>query len=110
MNELVLNTNMFPEPISHLIRTERVSVKEVDSGVHLMPVVEDSDSKSNLLGMLKDDDKISVNKFLAIKHASVGAERKMEQLYDFCGSGSDLNMTIDSFLAMTHDEKELTGE
>jgi hypothetical protein len=50
------------------------------------------------------------DKFLAIKRAATEAEEKMRRLYDLCGSGADLEMTVDSFLAMTHDEKEFGDE
>jgi hypothetical protein len=46
---------------------------------------------------------------LSIKRAASEAEDGIRLLYKFCGSGADLKMTVDSFLAMTHDVKELSG-
>ena len=55
-------------------------------------------------------DNPETNKFLAAKHAAAKAEDRMERLNDLCGSGADLAMTVDSFLAMTHDGSELSDD
>ncbi|MCL2224422.1 MAG: hypothetical protein FWB96_05595 [Defluviitaleaceae bacterium] len=39
-------------------------------------------------------------------NASAESALKMERLRALCGSCTDLNLTVDSFLAMTHDGAE----
>jgi len=41
------------------------------------------------------------------KHAMTQTEYKIQRLNDLRGSGADLEMTVDSFLKMTHDETEM---
>ena len=94
MSEMILKTTTLPKALLRLIRTEKVKLRETDGEIRIIPVVEDTAS----------------DRFLAIKHAAVKAEDKMRRLYDLCGSGADLEMTVDSFLAMTHDEKELNDD
>ena len=40
MAELVLSARTFPEPISRLLRTEKVKVRESYGEVHLIPIEE----------------------------------------------------------------------
>ena len=94
MDEMVMSVTTLPETLFRLIKTEKVKVREAGGEIRIVPINESP----------------ATDRFLAIKHAAVAAERKMQDLYDFCGSGSDLAMTVDSFLAMTHDDKELSGE
>jgi hypothetical protein len=94
MEEMIMNVNTLPDPLFRLIKTDKVKVREAGGEIRIVPFTESPET----------------DRYLSIKHAAVAAERKMEDLYDFCGSGSDLEMTVDSFLAMTHDEKEFDGE
>jgi hypothetical protein len=94
MDDMILSVNTLPETLFRLIKTDKVKVRETGGEIRIVPI-----SGSPF-----------TDEFLAVKHAAVAAERKMQDLYDFCGSGSDLEMTVDSFLAMTHDEKEINGE
>jgi hypothetical protein len=77
-----------------MFHTDKVKVREAGGEIRIVPIIESP----------------ATDKFLAIKHAAVEAEYKMRSLYELCGSGADLEMTVDSFLAMTHDEEELNGE
>lgn len=92
MSERVMNINAIPSYLTTTLRADKVKVRESGGEVCIMPFNESPET----------------DKFLAIKHAAVEAEDKMRRLYDFCGSGADLKMTVDSFLAMTHDGKELS--
>lgn len=94
MSEMILNTTTLPETLLRLISAEKVKVREAGGEIRIIPVVENTAS----------------DRYLAIKHAAVEAEDKMRRLYELCGSGADLEMTVDSFLATTHDEKELSDE
>jgi len=40
MAELVLSTNTLPEPLLHLIRTEKVKVHEADGEIRLTPITD----------------------------------------------------------------------
>lgn len=71
MTEIVLNTRSLPEPLFHMIRTERVKVNEANGVISLIPIQE-TKSGCPLLGL-----------------------------------AADSNLTVDKFLAMTHDEKEM---
>ena len=71
MEPIVLHTNTLPEPLFHLIRTEKVKVNEADGIFNLIPIIE---SKSDC---------------------------------PLRGIAADSNLTVDKFLAMTHDEKEM---
>jgi hypothetical protein len=108
MDDMILNVNTFPEPIHRRIRSDRVRVREENGVVMLIPVTNTKPKTTSLWGLLPEG-MLTTEKHLAIKHAGVEAEQKMQDLYEFCGSGSDLELTVDSFLAMTHDEKELSG-
>ena len=44
------------------------------------------------------------------KHAMTQEENKIQRLNDLRGSCADLEMTVDSFLEMTHDETEMDYE
>jgi hypothetical protein len=94
MTEQVMSINAIPSYLTATLRVSKVKVRESGGEVRIMPVNEDAET----------------DKFLAIKHAAVEAEDKMRRLYDLCGSGAGLKMTVDSFLAMTHDKKELSDE
>ncbi len=67
MSEFILNTRTLPEPLYQLIRTEQVTVKEVDGVIHLMPLKEKFDSTFGLCGMFKGSQEMTVDKFLERK-------------------------------------------
>jgi hypothetical protein len=90
LTDTVLNTQSLTETLFRLIPTEKVRLHEKDGEIRLTPVPESP----------------ATDNFLSAKHASVEAEEKMYLLNDLCGSCSDLEMTTDSFIAMTHDETE----
>lgn len=66
MTEIVLNTNTLPEPLFHLIHTERVKVNESDGIINLIPIA-DADDKCPLCGLTADSG-LTVEKFLAMTH------------------------------------------
>jgi hypothetical protein len=67
MTEMILKTKTLPEPLFRLIHTENVKARELYGEIRLTPVRE-TDADCPLLGMFTDG-KISVDKFLAEKHA-----------------------------------------
>ena len=71
MTEIVLNTNILPEPLFRLINAEKVKVSEVNGIINLIPIMEN-----------KNDCPLR-------------------------GLAADSSLTVDKFLAMTHDEKEM---
>lgn len=91
MPEMIINTKTLPESLYRLIHADKVKVYQTGDEIRMIPISESPET----------------DQFLAIKHASADAEEKMRRLYELCGSGADLKMTVESFLAMTHDEKEL---
>jgi hypothetical protein len=91
MSDLILNASTLPEPLSRMIQTDRVRVWETDGEIRLAPVEEGfSESQSRRIG-----------------YADVGFEEKIARLNVLRGSGSDLEMTVDSFIATTHDKTEI---
>ena len=94
MSEMILNTTTLPETLLRLIRAEKVKVREAGGEIRIVPIHE----------------RPAADNPLATKHATIAVEDKLRRLYDLCGSGADLEMTVDSFIAMTHNEKELSGE
>jgi hypothetical protein len=71
MHDMILNTRTLPEPLFHLIHSEKVKVNEVNGVINLTPILE-----------IKDDCPLR-------------------------GLAADSDLTVDKFLAMTHDEKEM---
>ena len=67
MNEIVLNTNAFPEPVIRLIRAEKVRVQKVDGSVHLTPVTEEK--KGCPIRGICADGKLSSYSFMERKQA-----------------------------------------
>jgi hypothetical protein len=65
MNEIVLNTNTLPEPLSRLIRSERVKARETGGEVRLTPIIDNKDD-CPLLGIAADCG-FTVDEFLARK-------------------------------------------
>jgi len=94
MSEIILNTATLPETLLRLISAEKVRVRKAGGEIRIVPI----------------SDNPATDKSLAIKRAAAEAEDKIRRLYDLCGSGADLDMTVDSFLVMTHDERELSDE
>ena len=94
MEDMIISVNTLPEPLHRLIKSEKAKVRGSGGEIRIVPIL----------------DSLETDSYLAIKHAAVEAEDKMRRLYELCGSGADLQMTVDSFLAMTHDEKEFDGE
>ena len=74
MNEMVFNTNTFPEPLYRLIRSEKVKVNESNGVFSLIPILE-----------VKDD-------------------------CPLLGIASDSSLTVEKFLTMTREDKELERE
>jgi hypothetical protein len=72
MTEMVLDSKTLPEPLSRLIQTEKVKVREAHGEILLTPIRETS-VECPLLGMFADG-RISVDKFIAEKRAEKGLE------------------------------------
>jgi hypothetical protein len=67
MTEVVLDARTLPEPLSRLIRTAKVKVRETH-GEFLLTPIKERDIECPLLGMFTGG-KISVDKFIAAKQA-----------------------------------------
>jgi len=76
MAELVLQSNTLPEPIYRLIRADRVRVRESSGEIHLVPITEETESRSILpiLGMYTDG-RLTVDGYLERKRVEKGLER-----------------------------------
>ena len=94
MEDIILSVDTLPETLFRLIKTEKVKLREAEGEIRIFPIL----------------DNPVTDRFMAIKHAAVCSEDRMQRLYSFCGSGSDLEMTVDSFIAMTNDEMEIDRE
>jgi len=97
MYEMILNTNILPEPLFKLIHTEKIRVCEANGELRIIPVPQ--------MKLVNNYDS-----FLTAKHAVTQVENKIQRLNELFGSGADLEMTVDSFLKMTHDETEMDYE
>ncbi|MCL2579546.1 MAG: hypothetical protein FWE32_05885 [Oscillospiraceae bacterium] len=64
MTEIVLNTSTLPEPLTRLIATEKVRVKELNGVVQLFPVKENVDCTVELRGMFAGDPEMTMDRFL----------------------------------------------
>ena len=69
MREMILNTNILPEPLFHLIHSPQVRVQETDEGIILTPVknVDTLAAIKKARGMLRGGN-LSVDRFLDEKH------------------------------------------
>jgi len=74
MNEMVFNTNTFPEPLCRLICSEKVKVNENNGVFNLIPIWD-----------IKDD-------------------------CPLLGIAADSSLTVENFLAMTQEDKEIERE
>jgi hypothetical protein len=75
MTEMILNSDILPEPIFELVHTERIKVREVDGVISIIPA-ENAESV-DYIGKLKgscSDGKLTVEKFLAQKRADKESE------------------------------------
>jgi hypothetical protein len=75
MIEMILNTNILPEPLIGLIHTSQIKVKETDGGIILIPVRDPFDCTVKVRGMLAGCKNMSVDKFLERKRADMELER-----------------------------------
>jgi hypothetical protein len=73
MTEILLNTNTLPEPLLKLLRSEKVRVRESEGIITMTPIGEDFDCTAEIFGMYSDG-KMSVDKFLELKHADKALE------------------------------------
>jgi len=73
MNEIIMNTNILPEPLLKMIKSERVKVRQVDGVVSLWPIQEQQNGLDQLFGLFSDGP-MSVDKFLAEKHTEKDLE------------------------------------
>jgi hypothetical protein len=94
MTDMVLSIQSLQETLPRLIQTDKVRLREVNGEIYITPIMENSHADRD--------------RFLAAKHVPVQIEDKINRLNALRGSGSDLKMTVDSFLAQTHDETEIS--
>ena len=69
MSEMILDTKALPETLFQLIKTEKVALRETDGEIRLIPIQEPIDYIAKLRGSLAAYPEMSVDKFLARKHA-----------------------------------------
>ena len=65
MTDTVISTKSLPETLFRLIHTERVRLREADGEILLTPLSE----PGNLRGLLADCEEMTLDEFLARKHA-----------------------------------------
>jgi hypothetical protein len=94
MSEMILNTETLTEHLFRLIRSKKVIVREADGEIRIIPF----------------NDGLAADRVVAVRHTASEVEEKMQRLCELTGSCSSLDLTVDSFIAMTHDEKEIYGE
>jgi len=75
MTESIMNTNALPEILLKLITTDKVRVMEIDGEIRLIPLQEPIDYIAKLRGSLAAYREMSVDKFLARKHADKELDR-----------------------------------
>ena len=75
MSEMVLDTKALPETLFQLIQTEKVTLREADGEIRLIPIQEPIDYIAKLRGSLAAYPDMSVDKFLARKHADKELDR-----------------------------------
>jgi hypothetical protein len=92
MADMVLNTELLQKTLRQLIQTEKVRLYEKNGEIRIIPIMDTS----------------SADNSIAAKHISVRAEDKINRLNALKGSGFDLKMTVDSFIAQTHDKTEMS--
>ena len=97
MQEMILNTNILPEPLFGLIQTDKIRVYEADGELRIIPVPQMKPFNN-------------YDNFIAAKNAMTQMEYKIQRLNDLRGSCADLEMTVESFLEMTHDGTEMDYE
>jgi hypothetical protein len=66
---MTIDTKALPETLLRLIRTERVTLSESDGEIRLRPVHESREYIAKLRGSLAEYPDMSVDNFLARKHA-----------------------------------------
>ncbi len=94
MRDMILNTDILPEPLFRMISTDKIRVRETNGELRITPIPQVKPFNVS-------------SKFLAVKSAISQTEAKAHRLNELRGSGADLEMTVDSFLQMTHDETEI---
>jgi len=75
MTESIMNTNALPELLLKLIPTDKVRVMEIDGEIRLIPLQEPIDYITKLRGSLAASPEMSIDKFLARKHADKELDR-----------------------------------
>jgi hypothetical protein len=73
MTEILLDTNTLPEPLSKLVRSEKVRVRESNGVITMLPVEEGIDYIKNLRGCCSDGG-LTVDKFLAMMREDIELE------------------------------------
>ena len=82
MHEMILNTNILPEPLFGLIHTDKIRVCEANGELRIIPIPQ-------MISFNNYDD------FMAAKNAMTQMENKIQRLNDLRGSCADLEMTMD---------------
>ena len=68
INELILNTSVLPDPLLHMVRTDKVRIREDNGVITMTPIEGTYDCTAEVFGMYSDG-KLSVSKYLEQKHA-----------------------------------------
>ena len=68
MNDLILDACTLPEPLLRIIHSDKVMVRETGGVITMTPLDKDFDCTAEVFGMYNDG-KLSVDEFLAQKHA-----------------------------------------
>ncbi|MCL2400058.1 MAG: hypothetical protein FWC91_10015 [Defluviitaleaceae bacterium] len=65
----IVDMQALPELLFRLLATEKVHVLEIGGGVQVMPIRQEENSLSSLVGMFAGDPNMSVKNFLERKRA-----------------------------------------
>jgi len=71
----IVDMKALPELLFRLLATEKVHVLEISGGVQVMPVKEEENSLSSLVGRFAGNPNMSVEKFLERKRADKELDR-----------------------------------
>jgi len=96
MRDMILNTNILPEPLFAMIHTEKIRVHETNGELRIT--------------LFRRRSPLAFPINFSLFNAMTQAEYKVQRLNDFRGSGADLEITVDTFLKMTHDDTEIDHE
>ena len=111
MGEAILNTNLLPSPIKERFNTKKITIRNHESGVLLMPLKDIATHR----GIAKDNG-FTADTLLANRedeNADIPQAKATNPITkDECpllGIAADSSLTVEKFLAMKREDKLLEG-